>query len=199
MEKPSLRVSGHVSSMNRTFIVEDHAEDEFGQRAQNEVTGEQGSLTMRDHVSGPGTTLSVPGSPDQSRPPGEKKKKEREKEKARDDPKGPEEHSLVMNKHKILNGGKKGTQFWRSQRKTRRAQKAMMVFRRVVFATSRTKAEERIKKEKAKKRTYPQSDSQPQKHPRRRIRPGLGIRRLVCSHWTGDSWTQDAGWFCTKS
>ena len=42
MENRSLRVSGHVSSMNRTFIVEDYAEDEFGQWAKDEVTGEQG-------------------------------------------------------------------------------------------------------------------------------------------------------------
>ena len=41
MENPSLRVSGHVSSMNRTFIVEDKAEDDFGQGAQDKVTGEQ--------------------------------------------------------------------------------------------------------------------------------------------------------------
>ena len=40
-----------------------------------------------------------------------KRKKEREKVRAKDDPEGPEEHSLVMNKHKILNGGKKRTQF----------------------------------------------------------------------------------------
>ena len=31
IENPSLRVSRHVSSMNRTFIVEDYAEDDFGQ------------------------------------------------------------------------------------------------------------------------------------------------------------------------
>ena len=42
MENPSLRVSGHFHSMNRTFIVEDYAEDEFGQWAKDEVTGEQG-------------------------------------------------------------------------------------------------------------------------------------------------------------
>ena len=42
MENPSLRVSGHVSSMNRTFSVEDYAEDDFGQWAKDEVTGEQG-------------------------------------------------------------------------------------------------------------------------------------------------------------
>ena len=42
MENQSLRVSGHVSSANRTFIVEDYAEDEFGQRAKDEVPGEQG-------------------------------------------------------------------------------------------------------------------------------------------------------------
>ena len=42
MENPSLRVSGHVSSMNRTFIVEDYADDDFGQWDIDEVTGEQG-------------------------------------------------------------------------------------------------------------------------------------------------------------
>ena len=42
MENPSLRVSGHVSSMNRTFIVEDYAEDDFGEWAKDEVTAEQG-------------------------------------------------------------------------------------------------------------------------------------------------------------
>ena len=38
-------------------------------------------------------------------PPGEKK----EREKAKDDPKGPEEHSLAMNRFKIPNGGQKRT------------------------------------------------------------------------------------------
>ena len=38
MENLSLRVSGHVSSMYRTSVVEDHAEDEFGQWAKDEVT-----------------------------------------------------------------------------------------------------------------------------------------------------------------
>ena len=42
MENPSLRVSRHVSSMNRTFIVEEYAENDFGQWAKDEVTGEQG-------------------------------------------------------------------------------------------------------------------------------------------------------------
>ena len=44
MENPSLRVSGHVSSMDRTFVVEDFAEDDFGQWATDEVTGEQGYI-----------------------------------------------------------------------------------------------------------------------------------------------------------
>ena len=44
------------------------------------------------------------------------------KEKAKDDPKGLEEHSLVMNKRKILNGGKKKTRFGGpKERKARRA------------------------------------------------------------------------------
>ena len=50
MENPSLRVSGQGSSMNRTFIVEECAEDESGRWALDEVTGEHGALTMRDQV-----------------------------------------------------------------------------------------------------------------------------------------------------
>ena len=86
-----------------------------------------------------------------------------------------------------------------------------MVSRRVVFALTsptkvhartftKTKAEKRIKKEKAKKGPNLNPDSQPQKHLMKRIWPGLGIRRLVASHWTDDSWTPDAGVvFCTKA
>ena len=44
IKNPSLRVSGHGSSMNRTFIVEDCAEDDFGQWATDEVTGEHGYI-----------------------------------------------------------------------------------------------------------------------------------------------------------
>ena len=62
---------------------------------------------MKDHVSGHGTTLSVPGSQDHSRAARYKEKKEREK--AEDNPEGPEKHSLVMSKRKIPNGGKKRT------------------------------------------------------------------------------------------
>ena len=40
----TLRVRGHVGSMNRTFIVEDDAEHDFGQWATDEVTGEQGYI-----------------------------------------------------------------------------------------------------------------------------------------------------------
>ena len=42
MENPSFRLSGHVSSMNRTYIAEEYAEDDFGQWAKDEVTGEHG-------------------------------------------------------------------------------------------------------------------------------------------------------------
>ena len=67
MENPSLRVSGHVNSMNRTFIVEDYAEDEFGQRAKDEVTGEQGNVDD-ETIQGP---------------PGEKKKRKGKRKRQR--------------------------------------------------------------------------------------------------------------------
>ena len=44
MENPSLRVSGHDGSTSTTFIVENYAEDEYGQWATDEVTGEQGYI-----------------------------------------------------------------------------------------------------------------------------------------------------------
>ena len=44
MENPSLRVSGTGSSTNRTFIVEDRAEDDFGHWATDDVVGEQGYI-----------------------------------------------------------------------------------------------------------------------------------------------------------
>ena len=41
MENPSLRVSGHGGSLDRPFIVEDCSEDDIGQWAPDEVTGEE--------------------------------------------------------------------------------------------------------------------------------------------------------------
>ena len=64
MENPSLRVSGHGSSMNRTFIVEECAEVEFGQWAMDEVTSERAYID--DERSCFCTTTSILGSPDRS-------------------------------------------------------------------------------------------------------------------------------------
>ena len=44
MDIPSRRVNGHGGSRSRTFIVENYAEDEFGQWAIDEVPGEQGYI-----------------------------------------------------------------------------------------------------------------------------------------------------------
>ena len=123
---------------------------------------------MRDHVSGNGTTLSVPGI---QMSPGEK-------EKVEDDLKRPEEHSLVMTKRKILNGGKKSTKFGGPKDR-------MMASIRVVFTLTsptkvqaktftKAKAEERIKQGKTKKDFFLNPDSQPQKHPMKKdmARPG---------------------------
>ena len=44
LKNPSLRVSGHGGSTNRTFIVEDYPEDEYRQWATDEAPGEQGYI-----------------------------------------------------------------------------------------------------------------------------------------------------------
>ena len=89
--------------MNRTFIVEEYAEDDFGQWAKDEVTGEQGFIDDERSCFGHGTTTSTSGSPESSRIASLKKEKEKAKEKAKEK----EEHSLVKNKHWTLNGGQK--------------------------------------------------------------------------------------------
>ena len=114
-----------------------------------------------------------------------------------------------MNKRKIMNGGKKRTQFGGpKERKARRAcQKAPMASIMVVFALTsptkaqariipRTKVEERTKQEKARKELILNLDSQPQKHP---MKKDMASDDWSASHWTDDSWTSDAGRFYTKS
>ena len=103
---PSLRVSGHVSSMNRTFIVEGYAEDDFGQWAKDEVTGEQGYVDERSFFWTWDDTEGVW----QSRPyKGRQLKRRNRKGKGstKVHPKEAEEHSLAKNKHEILKCGQK--------------------------------------------------------------------------------------------
>ena len=86
----SLRVSGHVSSINRTFIVEDYAEDDFGQWATDEVTGEQGYIDDERIIQ----TCDDTECAWQSRPFKDRKVQRRNekeaKEKVKEDPRGPE-------------------------------------------------------------------------------------------------------------
>ena len=46
MENPSFRVNKYGGSTSRTFVVEDYFEDEVGQWATDEPTGEQGYVMM---------------------------------------------------------------------------------------------------------------------------------------------------------
>ena len=101
METPSLRVSGHVSSMHRTFIAEDCAADDFGHWAKDEVTGEEGYIDAQISCV---WTWDDTECAWQSRP-----FKGRQVKRRKDDPKGPEGHSLAMNRYKIPNGGQKRT------------------------------------------------------------------------------------------
>ena len=83
MENLSLFMSGHGGSTNRTFIVEDYPEDEYGQWATDEVTGENAFLMMGDRVFGHGTTTSMLGSPESFRIVKPKEEKVNEKVKAK--------------------------------------------------------------------------------------------------------------------
>ena len=113
MENPSIPVSGHGSSMNRTFIVDDCSEDDIGHWATDEVTGEQGYIDDEkscfwtwDDIeyawqSRPFNGRRVRRRKGKCKGKG-KGRSERTEEKV--DSKEKEEHSLVENKHRTLNG-----------------------------------------------------------------------------------------------
>ena len=96
----------HGGTTSRTFIVEDYSEDENGQWATDEVTGEQGYIGDERSCFWTWDTTSMSGSPESLRIASwrEEEAKEKAKEKANEDSKDKEEHSLVKNKHVILNG-----------------------------------------------------------------------------------------------
>ena len=198
MENPSLRVSGHSSSMDRTFIVEECAKDEFGQWAKDGVTSEQGYI---DDERSCFWTWDDNEYAWQSRPIKGRQVKRRKgaKEKVKVDSKGPEEHSSVKNEHRILNGGQNKTFLGGpEERKARKAcRMAMMAFRRVVFAltsqlkaqariVSRTKARESSKKEKARKSLILNREFQPQKHLKKKdiAMPGNQTTGLAANNGT---------------
>ena len=84
--------------MNRTSIVEDYAEDDFGQWTKDEVTGEQGYVDDERSCfwTWDGTECvwqSLVGAASW------KEEKEREKESTKVYPKEAGEHSLAKNKH----------------------------------------------------------------------------------------------------
>ena len=94
------------------------------------------------------------------------------------DPKEPQEHSLVTSKHRTQNGGQKKIVLGRpKENEARKAfRKVMKAFRKVVLTlthekrvqamiSTRTQAEARTKKERAKKVLILNQDFQPRKHP----------------------------------
>ena len=106
-ENPSLRSSGHSGSTSRTFIVEDYAEDEYGQWVTDEVTGEQGYMDDERSCFWTWDDIEYVWQCRKFKDRQLKKRKVKEKEKAREDSKEKEEYSLVENKHRILNGSLK--------------------------------------------------------------------------------------------
>ena len=90
--------------MTRTFTVEEYAKDDLGRWAKDEVTGELGNI---DDERSCFWTWDDSECAWQSRPFKARQVKRRKgtKKKAKDDPKGPEEHSVERNKHKILKCG----------------------------------------------------------------------------------------------
>ena len=65
------------------------------------------TLMMKDRVFGHGTTMSMLGNPLSSKVAKLKEEKAKEKVKAKVDSKALVEHTLVKNKHRTVNGGRK--------------------------------------------------------------------------------------------
>ena len=181
MENPSLRVSGHVSSKNRTFIVEDYAENEF------EVTGEQDFV---DDERSCFWTWEDTECAWQSRPfKGRQVKRSRKGKRKRQRTIQKDQKSILWRWASARSGivVRRGLclvvqrkerqemlvkrQWWLSDGWFSPLPARIKAQARVI---PRTKARERTKKEKARKEPFLNPDQW------RRIWPGLGIRRFVC-------------------
>ena len=214
MENPSLRVSGHVSSMNRTFIVEDCTEDDRGQWAKDEVTGKQGYVhdERSCFLTWDDTECAWQSRPFKG-PPGEKKKRKGKREAQR----------KIQKKRKSLPQRRTSTRFWhvvrrwfclvdqRTQRQERIVKRQWWLSEGWVFALTsrikeqariipRTKARESTKKEKARKTLILNPHFQPLKHLKKKetampgnLMTGLQVSGLI------DFWAPAAGWYSTKA
>ena len=173
------------------------------------------ALMMNDHGSGHGPTLSVLGSPDHSRAARWKEEKEMEKESTKENPKEAEEPSSAMNNHKILVCGQKRISLGGPKdAKARKAcQKAMMVFRRVVFALHQPDegaSKDYIQiKGKGKYQKKKKRKGEEEAHPQSGLSISEAHEEEGCSHawesddwsssqWPDDSWNPAAGWCSTK-
>ena len=193
MENPSLRVSGHVSSMNRTFIVEDDAEDEFGQWAKGEVTGEQSYVDDERSCfwTWDDTQCACLGVQTIQGPPGEKKKRKGKRKRQRTIQKDQKSILWWWASARSRMVARNDKVWWSKGKKGKKAcQKAMMASMRVGFRLyqpdkgaskdyTQNKGKRKDKKGKGKEGTFPQSRLSVSENIQRRIWPGLGIRRLV--------------------
>ena len=168
-ENPSLRVNRYGGHKSRTFIAEDFIDDEFGQWATEEVTGEQ--CYVNDERSCFWTWDNNEYAW-QSRPFKSQtlKNKVRAKEKAKVEQEEPEEHSLVKSNQRNQNCGLKKIVLGgpKENGAIKALQRAMKAFGKVDFALDHlkrvqavisiyTNAEARTKKGKGKEGAYPQS------------------------------------------
>ena len=199
MENPSLRVNGHGGSTSRTIIVETYAEDEFGQWAIDEVTGEQG------YVDGERSCFWTWDDNEffwQSRPcEGRevRKRKGKGKGKGKGRSKGTGRAFLGEEQAQDLNGGQKKIVLGGQKEGGKKVfSKGNEGFQKGGFRTYQPekgagndsnphKFRSKDQKKKGKEGAYPQS--------------GLAWESddWSSSYWPDDSSTSAAGWSCTRA
>ena len=160
MENPSLRVSGHSGSTNRTFIVEDYPEDECGQSATDEATGEQSRhVKIPSVVTCVAFQLSLVPCSLRCRASSILCYVFRHEERAQDPEWWSEEDSVWWSK-------KEARKALRKVKTTSLRMMSVPIIQRKlqIMNTPRTKEEARIRKEKARKVPILNQNSQPQKH-----------------------------------
>ena len=184
-ENPSLRVSGHGGSRNRTFVVENYPEDVYGQWTTDEVTGEQGCIdderscfwTWDDNEHAWQSRQFKGRQVNRRKGKGKKKK-------ARVDSKELVMHTLVKNKHMTMIGGHKKKVFGgpraRKAGKACRKERTKSLMAILVPSIKKkvqamnytcTKAEARIRRT-CKKVPFPNQDFLLQKH---RVKKDMAI------------------------
>ena len=213
MDNPSLHVSGQGGSTNRTFTVENFAENEYGQWATDEATGEQVHIDDGRSCFWTWDDNEHAWQSSQFKSREAKRRKGKGKRKGKGGLKRTGKAHLAKNKHRTLNGGRKKIVFGgpRVKKSRKGSSKSNEGSQKGGFRTYQPekgivnefnphKGRGKDQKRKGKEGAYPQSGLSTSETPGEEGYGHVWVSDdWSSSYWPDDSSTSAAGWSCTRA